>query len=114
MTPTFSTAWLLLASGLAPAPEVAASAPEAGPEPADEPEADGYFVYSNDTGPDDANHDFEGIIIQTTAGRFRAGVDGVGEQTDLHLTDVGPTVLKWFGIEPPADAIGKPMDWVVE
>jgi predicted AlkP superfamily phosphohydrolase/phosphomutase len=61
-------------------------------------------TFENDTGPDDANHDWHGIFIMKTP-------DGVaqpkGEQQALRLYDVAPTVLRLFGMEPPAHMIGR-------
>ncbi len=67
------------------------------------------FVESNDTGPDDANHDHEGIFIHTTAGRWRGKEVGAGERMGLQLVDVGPTILSLFGVDSPEDAAGRPM-----
>ena len=49
----------------------------------------------NDTGPDDANHAQDGMLI--AAG---AGVGARGE-LDAHLLDIAPTVLELLGIEQP-------------
>ena len=61
-------------------------------------------TFENDTGPDDANHDWHGIfIMKTPAGTAQPK----GEQQALRLYDVAPTVLRLFGIDPPAHMIGK-------
>ena len=52
------------------------------------------FTYENDTGPDGANHDRDGIFIMSGAPGQPAGkVDG------LRLVDVGPTILSLYDIE---------------
>ena len=58
-------------------------------------------VFANDTGPDDANHDYHGIFIMAGAGA------GAGRRDDLSIYDVAPTILKLFGLEAPNDMIGK-------
>ena len=68
---------------------------------------DSYYQELNDTGPDDANHDHHGIFIHTTADRLVAGEAGPGVRDGLRLIDVGPSVLKSFGVEPDADIAGK-------
>jgi len=61
-------------------------------------------IFENDTGPDDANHDYNGIIIATLPGGAKVPAK------DLYsIYDVAPTVLDYFGVEIPADMIGKSM-----
>jgi predicted AlkP superfamily phosphohydrolase/phosphomutase len=55
----------------------------------------------NDTGPDDANHAQDGMIV--AAG---AGVDARG-RLDAHLLDVAPTVLDLLGMDVPPDMRGR-------
>ena len=74
----------------------------------------GLFVESNDTGPDDANHDHEGIFIHTTTGQWRRGEPGAGERQGLQLVDIGPTILELFGVDSPEDAAGQPMTWLTD
>ncbi|WP_422930972.1 alkaline phosphatase family protein [Singulisphaera sp. PoT] len=58
-------------------------------------------TFENDTGPDDANHAQNGLIILNGPTIKPHGpVDG------LQLMDVTPTILKLFGINPPADLQG--------
>ena len=60
-------------------------------------------VYENDTGPDEANHDFPGIFVSReplAAGR--------GRVEELSLLDVGVSLLAAAGLPVPADAAGKP------
>jgi predicted AlkP superfamily phosphohydrolase/phosphomutase len=52
------------------------------------------YTYENDTGPDGANHDRDGVLIVTGApGQPSGRVDG------LNLVDVGPTILSLYGID---------------
>jgi predicted AlkP superfamily phosphohydrolase/phosphomutase len=61
-------------------------------------------TFENDTGPDDANHDWHGIfMMKTPAGTAQP----TGEQQGLRLYDVAPTVLKLSGIAPPPEMIGR-------
>jgi len=53
------------------------------------------YTYENDTGPDGANHDRDGIFVMKGLPGQRTGyVDG------LQLVDVGPSVLNIYGIDP--------------
>jgi predicted AlkP superfamily phosphohydrolase/phosphomutase len=60
------------------------------------------FTYENDTGPDGANHDRNGVFIM-------AGAPGqaTGKRDGLRLIDVGPTIAGLYGLEMPADAQGR-------
>jgi len=60
-------------------------------------------TFENDTGPDDANHDWHGIFIMSGG----AGARARGEQRGLRIYDVAPTVLGLYGLEPPAGMLGK-------
>ena len=52
------------------------------------------FTYENDTGPDGANHDRDGILIMNGAPRQPTGkIEG------LRLIDVGPTILSLYDID---------------
>lgn len=62
------------------------------------------WTMENDTGPDGANHDWHGIFVYRPAG----APQGRGEhRTGLRLYDVGPTILRLFGIDPPGDVVGR-------
>ena len=66
----------------------------------DSPET--VYTFENDTGPDDANHDWHGIfIMRDAAGEISLQAEG------LNLKDVAPTVLSLLGVEVPADMEGK-------
>jgi len=60
------------------------------------------FTYDNDTGPDGANHDRTGVFVMT-------GAPGqpTGRREGLSILDVGPSILKLYGIDPPEDAVGR-------
>jgi len=62
--------------------------------------------FSNDTGPDDANHDWDGIFILRDGQRDLGGVRLDG----LQLMDVAPTILRCFGLPIPPDMIGTSID----
>ena len=55
----------------------------------------------NDTGPDGANHDWNGIFIMASGREFARGERRVDVPTGgLQLMDVSPTILNHFGITP--------------
>jgi len=60
------------------------------------------YTYENDTGPDGANHDRDGVFVM-------AGAPGQpsGQVEGLDLVDVGPTILELYGIEPLEGAAGR-------
>jgi predicted AlkP superfamily phosphohydrolase/phosphomutase len=60
------------------------------------------FTYENDTGPDGANHDRNGVFVM-------AGVPGqpTGPREGLRLVDVGPSILSLYGVEAPEGAVGR-------
>jgi predicted AlkP superfamily phosphohydrolase/phosphomutase len=60
------------------------------------------YTYENDTGPDGANHDKTGVFALANAPDQPSGtVEG------LTLVDVGPTIMKLFGVDVPEDAVGR-------
>ena len=62
------------------------------------------FLEGNDRGPDDANHDFEGIFAIAGCGAPNAGrIDG------LRVEDVFSTVAAALGIEAPVGIVGRPV-----
>ncbi len=62
----------------------------------------GIFWRGNDTGPDGANHDFDGVfILDDRSGAARGRVDGAS------LFDITPTVLSLLGIPVPPELRGR-------
>ncbi|MCK4299074.1 MAG: alkaline phosphatase family protein, partial [Planctomycetes bacterium] len=67
------------------------------------------YLRENDTGPDDAVHDWNGIIIykdpKRPAGRPLQGTK---------LIDVAPTILKLMGASVPPDLDGSPIQPIID
>jgi predicted AlkP superfamily phosphohydrolase/phosphomutase len=63
------------------------------------------YTQSNDTGPDDANHDPDGVLIYRPPGGHKAP----GERHNLRLVDIAPTVLGLFGLAPNEGGAGQRM-----
>jgi predicted AlkP superfamily phosphohydrolase/phosphomutase len=61
---------------------------------------EGVHTFENDTGPDDANHAQEGLLV--LAG---PGIEPERRE-DMHLLDVAPTVLELLGLDVPATMRG--------
>ncbi len=59
-------------------------------------------TFENDTGPDDANHSWDGILVMAGA-----GVPPDGRIEGAEVRDVARTVLRLFGLDPPAWMGGK-------
>jgi predicted AlkP superfamily phosphohydrolase/phosphomutase len=55
---------------------------------------DGVHTFENDTGPDDANHAQDGLLIMAGPGVEPGPAEG------MSLLDVAPTVLELLGLEP--------------
>ncbi len=64
---------------------------------------DDMFTLENDTGPDDANHDYYGIFMMYDP----AGGPGAGKIPDMNILDVAPTILDRIIGEVPGDMAGK-------
>jgi predicted AlkP superfamily phosphohydrolase/phosphomutase len=60
------------------------------------------FTHENDTGPDGANHDKTAVFSM-----MGLHDQPMGEVDGLNLVDVGPSVLKIFGIDAPEGAVGR-------
>jgi predicted AlkP superfamily phosphohydrolase/phosphomutase len=65
-------------------------------------------TFENDTGPDDANHAPDGLIMVTGP-----GVSPRGPVGGMQLMDVTPTVLRLFGLDVPAELQGRVIEAVV-
>ena len=63
----------------------------------------GIYTFENDLGPDDANHDQDGVLILWDPRQDHGGqyVEG------LQLMDVAPTVLVLMGVQVPPDMLGR-------
>lgn len=61
-------------------------------------------TFENDTGPDDANHDYNGLFILADP-RIAESERG-RELQGISLYDVAPTVLDCLGLKVPADMLG--------
>jgi predicted AlkP superfamily phosphohydrolase/phosphomutase len=59
------------------------------------------YTFENDTGPDDANHAQDGLIVVNGP-----GIPHRGPLEGLQLMDVTPTVLRLFGLEVPSQLQG--------
>lgn len=62
-------------------------------------------TFENDTGPDDANHDYNGIFIMRNR-EISPSLRGT-RINNLTLYDIAPTVLSTLGCPIPEDMIGK-------
>ena len=62
---------------------------------------DGIHTLENDTGPDDANHAQDGLLIMAGP-----GIEA-GPAAGMHLLDVAPTVLELLGIDAPQTMRGR-------
>jgi predicted AlkP superfamily phosphohydrolase/phosphomutase len=65
-------------------------------------------TFENDTGPDDANHAQDGMVIVTGP-----GIAPSGPVPGLQLMDITPTVLELFGLQIPADLQGHAFEGVL-
>ena len=60
------------------------------------------FTYENDTGPDGANHDKKGVfVLRGLVGQPTGRTEG------LNLVDVGPTLMKLYGLPEPEAVQGR-------
>jgi predicted AlkP superfamily phosphohydrolase/phosphomutase len=64
----------------------------------------GIHTFENDTGPDEANHDWYGIFILSTAG---APAPARGPLADVSIYDVAPTLLTLLGRPVPPGLAGR-------
>lgn len=61
------------------------------------------WTFDNDTGPDDANHAPEGILIYYDPNRNLGGREIKG----MEIMDFAPTVMRFFGASPPSSMQGR-------
>ncbi len=61
----------------------------------------------NDTGPDDANHDPEGIFIAVRMADLRKGTGISKNIRDTSYLDITPTILHEFGLSVPSEMTGR-------
>lgn len=61
------------------------------------------YTFENDTGPDDANHDINGMFIATGPG-IETRPDAAASQISIY--DFAPSILTQMGIPVPQDMIG--------
>ena len=66
----------------------------------------GIHTFENDTGPDEANHDWYGIFVLSTAG---APAPLRGALPDASIYDVAPTLLHLLGQPVPEGLAGRPL-----
>lgn len=66
-------------------------------------------IHENDTGPDDANHAQQGILIYAHPGHDLGGV----HQSGMKLLQVAPTVLAMLGLPIPSDMQVGPIEAVI-
>lgn len=66
---------------------------------------DDPYLPENDTGPDDAVHDYNGVFVfYQPDNRRQLWID-----EPISITDIMPTILKYFGIDVPPDIRGSPI-----
>ena len=63
-------------------------------------------TFENDTGSDEANHDWNGIFILNENG-CKAGNLTQGYTDGIKIYDIAPTVLDLFGMKLEGETIGK-------
>ena len=66
----------------------------------------GIHTFDNDTGPDEANHDWQGIFVLSTAGG-EAPLRGLLPEVSIY--DVTPTLLRLLGQPVPEGLAGRPL-----
>src|SRR5215510_4764302 len=64
------------------------------------------YTFENDTGPDEANHDWHGIFVLSTAG---APAPLRGRLPDVSIYDIAPTLLTLMGQPVPDGLVGRPL-----
>jgi len=62
-----------------------------------------YWTFENDTGPDDANHDRDGICVLHGPGVH------AGKRDDMTIYDIAPTILAAAGLDADPELRGRPL-----
>ena len=66
----------------------------------------GIHTFENDTGPDEANHDWHGIfVLSTAAGKTAPPLRG--RIADVSIYDIAPTLLGLLGQRVPDGLAGR-------
>jgi predicted AlkP superfamily phosphohydrolase/phosphomutase len=65
---------------------------------------DSLHMHENDTGPDDAVHDFQGCIVMRGP-----HVPAGGRLDGMSIYDVAPTLLSLFDVPIPPGMTGRPL-----
>jgi predicted AlkP superfamily phosphohydrolase/phosphomutase len=65
----------------------------------------GIHTFENDTGPDEANHDWHGIFVLSTNGGGTPPLRG--RLADVSIYDIAPTLLKLLGQPVPDGLVGR-------
>jgi len=66
---------------------------------------DSIYTFENDTGPDDANHDYNGLFVLADP-RISASEQG-RKVEDISLYDIAPTILDCLNTKAPSDMLGR-------
>ena len=64
------------------------------------------YLKENDTGPDDAVHDFDGIYILYRKGRK------IGKYIDSSIYRIAPTILRLYSVRKTYGIKGEPLEGV--
>ncbi len=71
---------------------------------------DSLYLSENDTGPDDSVHSMDGVFMMRVPGKDLGGRELEG----LRIEDIGPTLLKLYGLEYGDGVDGRVVPEVVE
>ncbi|MFI5322923.1 MAG: phosphodiesterase, partial [Thermodesulfobacteriota bacterium] len=64
------------------------------------------YTFDNDTGSDEANHDWNGIFIMNEIGCVTGNLKQ-GYMDSISIYDIAPTILDLYGMKFPAETNGK-------
>ena len=62
-------------------------------------------TFEKDTGPDEDNHDWLGVVMLGTSDGSPAPL--AGDLGEVSIYDIAPTVLELMGLDVPSQMIGK-------